>query len=68
VQIRVVGADCFSKLILLASNANRTEIGLQRAQPGHTRCDPQHYTRGPDRQPILDMLMVTIDFSDVKFS
>jgi hypothetical protein len=26
------------------------------------------YTRGPDRRPILDMLMVTIDFSDVKFS
>ena len=25
------------------------------------------YTRGPDRRPILDMLMVTIDFSDVKF-
>jgi hypothetical protein len=26
------------------------------------------YTRGPDRRPILDMLMVTIDLSDVKFS
>jgi hypothetical protein len=26
------------------------------------------YTRGPDRRPILDMLMVSIDFSDVKFS
>jgi hypothetical protein len=26
------------------------------------------YTRGPDRRPILDMLMVTMDFSDVKFS
>jgi hypothetical protein len=26
------------------------------------------YTRGPDRRPILDMLMVTFDFSDVKFS
>ena len=26
------------------------------------------YTRGPDRQPILDMLMVTIDLSEVKFS
>jgi hypothetical protein len=25
------------------------------------------YTRGPDRRPILDMLMVSIDFSDVKF-
>lgn len=25
------------------------------------------YTRGPDRRPILDMLMVTIDFSDVRF-
>src|SRR5215472_7729421 len=26
------------------------------------------YTRGPDRRPILDMLMVSIDFSDVTFS
>ena len=26
------------------------------------------YTRGPDRQPILDMLMVSMDISDVTFS
>jgi hypothetical protein len=26
------------------------------------------YTRGPDRQPILDMLMVSIDISDVSFT
>ena len=26
------------------------------------------YTRGPDRRPILDMLMVYIDISEVKFS
>jgi hypothetical protein len=26
------------------------------------------YTRGPDRRPIRDMLMVSIDFSDVTFS
>jgi hypothetical protein len=26
------------------------------------------YTRGSDRRPILDMLMVSIDFSGVKFS
>ena len=25
------------------------------------------YTRGPDRRPILDMLMVTIDISDARF-
>jgi len=25
------------------------------------------YTRGPDRRPILDMLMVSIDFSEVRF-
>jgi hypothetical protein len=25
------------------------------------------YTRGPDRRPILEMLMVSIDFSDVRF-
>jgi hypothetical protein len=26
------------------------------------------YTRGPDRRPILDMLMVSIDLSEVVFS
>lgn len=26
------------------------------------------YTRGPDRQPILEMLMVSIDISDVSFT
>jgi hypothetical protein len=26
------------------------------------------YTRGPDRRPILEMLMVSIDISDVRFS
>ena len=26
------------------------------------------YTRGPDRRPIVDMLMVSIDISDVAFS
>src|SRR5262249_25407721 len=26
------------------------------------------YTRGPDRRPITDMLMVSIDLSDVTFS
>lgn len=26
------------------------------------------YTRGPDRRPILDMLMVSIDIGDVSFT
>jgi hypothetical protein len=26
------------------------------------------YTRGPDRRPILDMLMVSIDISEVVFA
>jgi hypothetical protein len=26
------------------------------------------YTRGPDRRPILEMLMVSIDISDVSFT
>ena len=26
------------------------------------------YTRGPDRRPITDMLMVSIDFSEVAFT
>ncbi len=25
------------------------------------------YVRGPDRRPVTDMLMVTIDFADVQF-
>jgi hypothetical protein len=25
------------------------------------------YTRGPDRRPIMEMLMVAIDFSEVRF-
>jgi hypothetical protein len=25
------------------------------------------YTRGPDRRPVLDMLLVSIDFSEVAF-
>lgn len=25
------------------------------------------YTRGPDRRPILDMLMVSIDISEIRF-
>ena len=26
------------------------------------------YTRGPDRRPILEMLMVSIDITEVSFS
>jgi hypothetical protein len=26
------------------------------------------YVRGPDRRPVLDMLMVSIDFTDIRFS
>jgi len=26
------------------------------------------YTRGPDRRPVLDMRMVSIDISDVRFA
>jgi hypothetical protein len=25
------------------------------------------YTRGPDRQPILEMLMVSIDLSEIRY-
>lgn len=42
---------------------------------GHVRVDGlvlptkrRAYTRGPDRRPILDMLMVWIDLSDIRFS
>jgi hypothetical protein len=28
---------------------------------------PRAYTRGPDRRPILEVLMVAIDISDVTF-
>jgi hypothetical protein len=33
----------------------------------HLPTQRRAYTRGPDRRPITDMLMVSIDFSDVGF-
>jgi hypothetical protein len=33
----------------------------------HLSTKRRAYTRGPDRRPILDMLMVSIDLSDVRF-
>ncbi len=34
----------------------------------HLPTQRRAYTRGPDRRPIQDMLMVTIDISDISFS
>jgi hypothetical protein len=34
----------------------------------HLPAKRRAYTRGPDRRPILDMLMVRIDTSDVRFT
>jgi hypothetical protein len=33
-----------------------------------SRAKRRAYTRGPERRPILDMLMVFIDISDVSFT
>jgi hypothetical protein len=36
--------------------------------PDHHRQGRPAYARGPDRRPILEMLMVSIDISDVSFT
>ena len=38
------------------------------ANGAHLPTKRRAYTRGPDRRPILEMLMVAIDISDVSFT
>jgi len=41
---------------------------VTNGSPAHTSRTRRAYTRGPDRRPITDMLMVSIDFSEVSFT
>jgi hypothetical protein len=41
---------------------------LHRGERDQAADEASAYTRGPDRRPILDMLMVSIDISGARFS
>jgi hypothetical protein len=53
----------------IAGGFAASQLTLQYAEVGGIRFPTRRraYTRGPDRRPILDMLMVSIDISDVSF-
>jgi hypothetical protein len=57
-SVNVAGGFPAAQLILEYTEANGMRLPSKR----------RAYTRGPDRRPILDMLMVWIDISDVAFS
>jgi len=54
----------------LAGGFAATQLTSQYREAGGIRLPTRRraYTRGPDRRPILDMLMVYIDISEVNFS
>jgi len=54
----VPGMRDYCQLMLEYTEANGMRLPSKR----------RAYARGPDRRPILDMLMVSIDISDVAFS
>jgi len=47
--------------------ASQTHFRLHLADGIHLPTRSRAYTRGPGRRPILDMLMVSIDISEVSF-
>ncbi len=53
----------------IAGGFAASQLTSQYAEVGGIRLPTRRraYTRGPDRRPILDMLMVSIDISDVSF-
>jgi hypothetical protein len=53
----------------IAGGFGASQLTSQYAEVGGIRHPTRRraYTRGPDRRPILDMLMVSIDISDVSF-
>ena len=57
-SVNVAGGFPAAQLMLEYTEANGIRLPSRR----------RAYTRGPDRRPILDMLMVSIDISDVAFS
>src|SRR5262249_35868701 len=54
----------------IARGFRAAQLMLEYTEAGGMRLPSKRraYTRGPDRRPILDMLMVSIDISDVAFS
>ena len=57
-SVNIAGGFPAAQLILEYTEANGMRLPSKR----------RAYTRGPDRRPILDMLMVSIDISDIAFS
>src|SRR6516162_4711841 len=57
-SVNIAGGFSAAQLMLEYTEANGIRLPSKR----------RAYTRGPDRRPILDMLMVSIDISDVAFS
>ena len=57
-SVNIAGGFPAAQLMLEYTEANGVRLPSKR----------RAYTRGPDRRPILDMLMVSIDISDVAFS
>src|SRR5215470_5675634 len=57
-SVNIAGGFPAAQLMLEYTEANGMRLPSKR----------RAYTRGPDRRPILDMLMVSIDISDVAFS
>ncbi|MBV8190802.1 MAG: hypothetical protein JO339_26410 [Alphaproteobacteria bacterium] len=57
-SVNIAGGFPAAQLILEYTEANGIRLPSKR----------RAYTRGPDRRPILDMQMVSIDISDVSFT
>jgi hypothetical protein len=57
-SVNIAGGFPAAQLMLEYTEANGIRLPSKR----------RAYTRGPDRRPILDMLMVSIDIRDVAFS
>ena len=57
-SVNIAGGFPAAQLMLEYTEANGMRLPSKR----------RAYTRGPDRRPILDMLMVSIDISEVAFS
>ena len=54
----------------IAGGFPASQLMLDYVQAGDIRmpCKRRAYTRGPDRRPIFEMLMVSIDITDVSFT
>jgi hypothetical protein len=56
-SVNIAGGFAAAQLTSDHVEANRIRLPTKR----------RAYTRGPDRRPILDMLMVSIDISEIRF-